>query len=186
MEISKHGYWENEIVYGGHYDDYILIPHLIAFLKKENAQSIVDLGCGNGYYVKEMRKAGLNADGFDGNPNTPTITGGVCGVLDLAEVKQLESCYDWVVSFEVGEHLPKQFEDSFMKNLDLNNKKGIILSWAVVGQGGTGHFNEQNNDYVKSKICEFGYLNDIKAENSLRNNSGLPWFKNTIMVFRKI
>jgi cyclopropane fatty-acyl-phospholipid synthase-like methyltransferase len=185
MQISEKGYWENETVYGGHYDDYILITHLISFLKNENAESIVDLGCGNGYYVKEMRKEGLNAYGFDGNPNTPAITGGVCGVLDLSTVKQFDPIYDWVVSFEVGEHLPKQFEDSFMQNLHLNNKKGIILSWAVVGQGGTGHFNEQNNDYVKTKICELGYMNDIKSENFLRKNSGLPWFKNTIMVFRK-
>lgn len=96
MQINTNGYWENEHVEGGHYDDYKLIPHLIEFLKNEKAESIVDLGCGNGYYVKEMRKAGLNADGFDGKPNTPTITGNICGVFDLSVQKQL-NMYDWVV-----------------------------------------------------------------------------------------
>ena len=184
MEINPKGFWENEIVKGGHYDDHVLIPNLIEFLKAENAKSIVDFGCGNGYYVNEMVKAGLNATGFDGNPNTPKITKGLCGVMDLSIVKQLDP-YDWVVSFEVGEHLPKEYEDSFITNLHLNNKKGIILSWAVKGQGGTGHVNEQNNDYIKAKICGLGYVNDSKTESFLRKNCGLYWFKNTIMVFRK-
>lgn len=185
MNINEHGFWENEVVYGGHYDDHVMIKHLISFLKNENATSIVDLGCGNGFYVKQMRLANLNADGFDGNPNTPSITDNVCGVMDLSIVKQFNEPYDWVVSFEVGEHLPKQFEDAFITNLHLNNKKGIILSWAVVGQGGTGHYNEQNNDYIKSKMSKLGYINDIESEKSFRSNCSLGWFKNTIMVFRR-
>ena len=183
MKINTKGFWEN--VDCGHVSDEKLIPSLIHFLKKENASTVVDLGCGNGYYVKEMRKEGINADGFDGNPNTPLITDNVCGILDLSVPKKLDNDYDWVVSFEVGEHLPKEYEDSFIKNLDLNNKKGIVLSWAIKGQGGTGHYNEQNNDYVKQKLCNLGYLNDLKSELILRQNSSLPWFKNTIMVFKR-
>ena len=183
--INEKGYWEDVVVCKGHYDDYLMIPHLINFLKNENAKSIVDLGCGNGYYVKQMKLADLNVSGFDGNPNTPSITGNVCGVMDLSEVKKFDEPYEWVISFEVGEHLPKEYEDAFIQNLHLNNTTGIILSWAVIGQGGDGHFNEQNNDYIKSKICNLGYSNDIQSENMLRENSGLPWFKNTIMVFRK-
>jgi cyclopropane fatty-acyl-phospholipid synthase-like methyltransferase len=94
--------------------------------------------------------------------------------------------FDWAMSLEVGEHLPQQFEDIFIYNLHNNNKRGIVLSWAIKGQGGHGHVNEQNTDYIKSKICDLGYLNDIKIENKLRQDSSLFWFKNTIMVFRKM
>ena len=89
------------------------------------------------------------------------------------------------MSLEVEEHLPKEFEDIFINNLDNNNNYGIVLSWAIKGQGGYGHYNEQNNDYIKEKIMKLGYINDIKAENILRKKSTLWWFKNTIMVFRK-
>jgi FkbM family methyltransferase len=89
------------------------------------------------------------------------------------------------MSLEVGEHLPAHFEDIFIQNLHNNNKYGIVLSWAVKGQGGHGHFNEQNNDYIKSKIGALGYIIDIENENKLRQDSTLHWFKNTIMVFRK-
>ena len=101
--------------------------------------------------------------------------------------KQFDEPFDLVMSLEVGEHLPPpQFEDIFMHNLHNNNKSCIILSLAIKGQGGDGHFNEQNTDYIKSKMCDLGYLNDIKSENKLRKDSSLWWFKNTIMVFRKI
>ena len=46
------------------------------------------------------------------------------------------------MSLEVGEHLPKEFEDIFINNLDNNNNYGIVLSWAIKGQGGYGHYNE--------------------------------------------
>ena len=71
-------------------------------------------------------------------------------------------------------------------NLHNNNENGIVLSWAVKGQCGDGHVNCQNNDYIKSKICKLGYINDIEAEQQLRKHSTLSWFKNTIMVFRQI
>ena len=185
MKINERGFWEDENVKGEHHDDKKLIKHLINFFKKENAKNIVDLGCGNGFYVKEMRKNGLSADGYDGNPNTPQMTDNVGQVLDLSIPKKIDVDYDWVLSLEVGEHLPKQFEESFITNLDINNTKGIVLSWAVEGQGGTGHFNERNNDYVKQKFKDLGYENDLENESLLRANSGLRWFKNTIMVFRK-
>ena len=90
-----------------------------------------------------------------------------------------------MISLEVGEHLPPQFEDIFLKNLDRHNSKGIILSWAIEGQGGFGHFNEKSNDYIKQKMHTLNYYNDLNAENTFRASAKLPHFKNTLMVFRK-
>lgn len=186
MSINKNGYWEGLEACSQHCYDSALGEGLTTFFKNEKVTSIVDLGCGMGNYVKHFQENNINASGFDGNPNTPELTKGLCSVLDLSVPKQFDEPYDWVMSLEVGEHLPPQFEDIFINNLHNNNKNGIILSWAIKGQGGHGHFNEQNCDYIKSKICNLGYLNDIKSENNLRNLSTLSWFKNTIMVFRKM
>ena len=38
-----------------------------------------------------------------------------------------------------------------VETVSQDGENGIILSWAVKRQGGHGHFNEQNNDYIKSK-----------------------------------
>ena len=139
-----------------------------------------------GKYVNNFIKNGINTRGFDGNPNTSEITNGICEVLDLSTNIIFDEPFSWVLSLEVGEHLPKKFEDTFINNLHFNNKDGIILSWAIKGQPGDGHVNCQNNNYIKNKICKLGYVNDKKMEHKLRKKAGVRWFKKTIMVFRKI
>ena len=187
MTIHKNGYWEGvgADVSGGHYYDNTLADLMVEFFKNENVTSLVDLGCGDGKYVENFKKNGINACGYDGNPDTPEYTNNRCGVLDLSQPYKFEQPFDWVMSLEVGEHLPPQFEDIFIENLHNNNKNGIILSWAVEGQGGHGHFNERNNDYVKAKFAKLGYVNDVEAENKMRAVASVGWFRNTVMVFRK-
>src|SRR5471030_400678 len=72
-------------------------------------KSVCDFGCGLGKYVAWLRTRGFECDGFDGNPNTNTLTGGMCRSLNLAEPVQLDNKYDAVICLEVGEHVPKQF-----------------------------------------------------------------------------
>ena len=84
-----------------------------------------------------------------------------------------------------AEHIPKQYERNFIRNLFRHCIHGIVLSWAIENQPGDGHFNCRNNDYVKKIFSNAGYSNDVEAEKALRASSTLPWFKNTIMVFRK-
>lgn len=185
MNIKENGIWEGlEIAHHHHHDSGLAIS-LTEFFKNENIKSVADFGCGMGTYVKTLQENNINASGFDGNPNTPQLTNNLCSVLDLSLPIQFNEIFDWVMSLEVGEHLPPKFEDIYMNNLHNNNKYGIILSWALKGQGGDGHVNEQNNDYIKTKMCNLGYVNDIDSENKIRNASRIWWFKNTVMVFRK-
>jgi cyclopropane fatty-acyl-phospholipid synthase-like methyltransferase len=184
--ISNKGYWIGTEASSQHCYDPRLSEALCEFFQRECAGGkIVDLGCGMGNYVKYFRSKSLNSDGFDGNPNTPTLTDGACGIRDLSEPFRFDEPYDWVMSLEVGEHLPKQFESTFIENLHNNNKHGILLSWAVVGQGGHGHVNERNNDYIRGRMSTLGYVSDEKAEAELRAAATLSWFKRTIMVFRR-
>ena len=128
----------------------------------------------------------FDCEGYDGNPATPVLSDGICGVMDLSAPFDLSKKFDWVLSLEVGEHLPKKFEKTFVENLDRHNTSGIVLSWAIPGQGGTGHFNEQNNGYVQQILIRLGYVPDRVVEQRLRKVASIRWFKNTIMVFRKI
>ena len=185
MSIHENGYWEGLEASSQHVYDSSLGGSLINFFKTENVKSVVDFGCGLGNYVQTFQENNINAIGFDGNPNTPELTNNLCKVLDLSVSIKFDEPFDWVMSLEVGEHLPSQFENTFIENLHNNNKYGIVLSWAIEGQGGHGHYNERNNDYIKSKICDLGYINDIESENNLRKDSTLHYFRNTIMVFRK-
>jgi hypothetical protein len=182
-EIHEHGFWLLEEP--GHVFDEPVAKAITEYLKKEDAKTCVDMGAGDGSYVKYFNACGIVTDGYDGNPHSPALSDNLVKVADLSQPVNLEKTYDWVLSLEVGEHIPAQYEAAFIDNLDRHNTKGIILSWAVEGQGGYGHFNCRNNDYIKKVMASHGYVNDVDAENAIRSVAVLSWFKNTIMVFRK-
>jgi len=142
------------------------------------------LGCGHGEYTRYLKYNRFDCSGFDGNPYTKNITGGLCDVLNLSEKIMMPSV-DCVISLEVGEHIPKEFESIFIDNLCNCSSKLLILSWAVEGQGGEGHVNCRNNDYIRGIFEGKNYLSLPEYEALLRQSSTLSWFKNTIMVFKK-
>ncbi len=168
-----------------HQFDKKLCKGLINFFKENKASSIADMGCGKGDYVKSFIQEGLKCDGYDGNPNTVNETNGLCKIIDLSKPFVLENKVEWILSLEVGEHIPKKYETTFIDNLNNNNTKGIVISWALPNQGGLGHFNEQPNIYIKNIFNNLNYINDINSENKLRNNVEYDYFSRTIMVFRK-
>jgi hypothetical protein len=69
----------------------------------------------------------------------------------------------------------------FLYNIKNLSRKGIVLSWAVRGQGGHGHINEQENAYVQELMK--GFKRNVKWEEKMRNNAVFPYFKNTIMIY---
>ncbi len=184
-DINKHGWWFN-VDEQDHKHDELLQESLLDFFKKENATSVVDFGCGRGYYAKFLNDNNIPTDCYDGSPDTKIKTNGMCDVLDLAIDFDLNKQYDWVLSLEVGEHIPEKYFDTFIKSLCKHSKEGIVLSWAIKDQDGLGHVNCRPNEYIKNKFAELGYANDSDAENKLRKNTTHEWFHNTIMVFRKI
>ncbi len=143
---------------------------------------MADLGAGSGAYVAALNAAGIVCRGFDGNPKTADIPD--CEVADLSLPLDLGK-FDWVLSLEVGEHIPAEYESTFLHNLDRHNNEGIALSWAVPGRPGRGHVNCRDNGYIKARLADLGYSNDLAAESTLRNQSELWWFRNTLMVFRR-
>lgn len=183
--IHPNGFWLGNESVKHHQVDIPLAMGLVDFFKKEKIKLVADFGCGKGSYVKALQRSGIESVGYDGHPESSILFGDHVKTLDLSQPIDLQQKFDWVISLEVGEHIPKQFEHQFLNNLHHHNTQGIILSWAVKGQGGFGHVNEQDNDYIKKIMKTYDYYNDVVVERNLRWCSELPWFKDTIMVFRK-
>jgi hypothetical protein len=171
-----------------HKTDIGLLSFLLNFFVREKA-TIYDLGCGAGAYSKAFRAAGLDIECYDGSPHAEKMSDGLCSTRDLAYPVDLEP-RDWVLSLEVGEHVPKDFEKVFIDNVTKLANKGMILSWAVPGQDGFGHYNCQPNDYIISEVQSRGFTHDADLQEQLRDNiranKGFWYFENTLMAFRKI
>lgn len=168
----------------GHFFDEELAESISDVLRQEGVHSVYDLGCGHGEYTRYLKNNNFDCSGFDGNPYTNLITSGLCNTLNLAQEVDLPRV-DAVVCLEVGEHIPKKFEETLINNLSKSASDILVLSWAVEGQIGEGHVNCRNNDYIKQVFESKGFKNLPDYETKLRQESTLSWFKNTIMVFKK-
>jgi len=186
VNINKRGFWEDPISkHSRHVHDHTLNTEIIKLLKDLNVTSILDLGCGPGLYSKNFIENGFDCKCYDGNPYTEEDTNGRCQVLDLATLVELNRKFDCVLSLEVGEHIPNQYEDIFIQNITNHCSNIIILSWAIPGQSGDGHVNCQRNDYIEVLLKNKNFLRNLELEKSLRKSAKRRWFKNTLMVFEK-
>jgi len=181
-EISHTGAWMTKNS-EGHVHDHRLCEELKLFLKNK---SVLDMGCGMGDYTRSLSETCSIVKGVDGNPNTPMLTNGLCTVQDFTEDFDMGQ-FDWVMCLEVGEHIPANYQQTLINNIVKHSKEGVILSWAIPGQGGDGHVNCLKNEDVIEIMKNESFAFDEQATNRLRKSvSNAFWFLNTILVFNKV
>lgn len=196
---NEHGgwYYSKKLISTQHVAfDKIFGQALVNYLGKTK---IYDIGAGVGQFKVFSTNSEVTVISFDGGNNIESLENTqvpirndpnfiipkVCWIDASIPVNKLEPL-DWVLSLEVGEHIPKSGESIFLDNLVKLSKIGVILSWAVKGQGGYHHVNTQNNDYIIKEMVKRGLKYDFHQSQLFRSSvSELKWLKNTIMVFKK-
>jgi len=163
-----------------------MVKVLKQFIKDENITSINDFGAGIGQYGSEIIPAfpHMHFNAYDGAGNVEEYTKGKVKFFDLTMPFAFPKA-DWVLSLEVGEHIPTKFEAMVIRNLHAHNCKGVILSWAILGQFGHGHINNHSNKYLELVFNKLGYTNDVEIANKLRESATHRWFQKSVMVFRR-
>jgi len=184
FSIKGNGAWVGESSAQYHMHDSPFSKALVEFYTSRGVQNVGDFGCGLGLYVRDLRDAGLRAGGFDGNPDTVEITAGRCQQLDLSRSVDFGVYWDWVMSLEVAEHIPPEFEDAFVANLVRHTCWGLVLSWG--NQAGEGHVNVKPREQVEAKFAALGFRSLADAGEKLRRSARLPWFQNTVLVLERI
>jgi hypothetical protein len=185
--IHETGYWNKENAPMWHAHSQELNDWIINFLTPYKSDYIIDFGCGMGTYLKNLHENNFEKlMGLEGDP-VKTDYDFEIKSQNLAEDFDL-NLKGVVISLEVGEHIPKQYQDVFLNNIEKHCDNILIMSWAVRGQGGVGHFNEMNNDEIIPEIEKRGFmLLNEETENARQSiKSDCFYFQNTLLVFKKI
>lgn len=163
-----------------------LIDFFRQFQGQKKNVSIVDLGAGLGHYAKALRDVGFHVECYDGFARESEITKGLCGTLDLSKPITIGTS-DWALCLEVGEHVPKPYEATFLDNIARVAAEGVILSWAVPGQSGKGHVNNRPTEYIVDQMRSRHFSLDAEKTRFLREKDYGKniQFKN-IMVFLRV
>lgn len=165
-------------------------PAIVSFLAtrlRAPGSSLNDFGAGVGIYGLELLRLLPNVSyrGYDGAGDSRQATGGFVAFADLTFTNLSLPRADWLLSLEVGEHVPLQKEGAYVRNLHAHNCRGLVLSWGIVGQPGHHHVNTHRGGYVVSTFEGLGYVFNRADTMRLRGSALLAWFRKSIYVFER-
>lgn len=146
-------------------------------------QSVIDAGCGQGRYLRELRLSYVDVDGFDGNPYTPPMTGGRAFVHDLTTSVDPSWRRDNVLCLEVAEHIPRPFETQVLDHLTQMAAFRLVLSWAQPEHDGRGHVNGRTNEEVIELLEARRWRYNDHERKTLCQACAVDYFQQNLMVF---
>jgi SAM-dependent methyltransferase len=179
-QINQNGIFTPEQAKSEHKTSFKLARKLTKVLPAN--KMVIDFGCGTGEYIKRLANVRFKVKGYEGQP-LPDAPNFIKKQDITKPIKNLPK--GSVLCLEVMEHIPAKLESAVLKNIDRACTGRLVLSWGVVGQGGCGHVNEQNSNYVIPTIEALGFELNRALSEELRAVAGveLSWFGNSIYVF---
>ncbi len=135
----------------------VVVPMVLGLYRP---RSVVDVGCGQGYWLSAFCDAGIHdVMGLDGDYVDRArlrFPADRFRPTELASPPAVDRTFDLAVSVEVAEHLPpsasERFAD-FMASL----APVLLFSAAIPGQHGTAHTNPRWHRYWKDAYAARGY-----------------------------
>lgn len=161
-----------------------------AFDELGQPESLLDVGCGaDGVLVQWAQRVGIDAYGVDiGLPIG--YDGGNLARVDLCQPLDLGRTFQWVLCWEVAEHLPAAVAETLTQTLATHLAPGgrLIFTAARPGQSGPGHINCQPASYWTLKCAEIGLMLADEPTAQLRQAwmqcaPRTPWYGRNVMVF---
>ena len=171
-----------------------IVPLLCDELRLEPGDTVIDVGCGEGWWAETFAEHGLDVIGVDGAYVQSSPLGDRFIPHDLSGPlpPHLHGRFDVAVSLEVAEHLPPARAAGFIDDLTALAPI-VVFSAAIPGQGGTGHINEQWPSYWADLFAAHGYCvsgalrfviwDDTDIENWYRQNLLVAVDQNRVWQF---
>lgn len=160
-----------------------LVPRILKWFPGE---SVVDVGCGAGYWTREYGLAGCEILGIDGaqvRRDQLLFPPEKFQVRDLNQPLRLDRTFDIAQCLEVAEHLKPGRAESLIADL-CHLAPVVLFSAAVPGQGGTHHINEQWQGYWIDLFSRNNYTKlDCFRSNFWNNECIAWWYRQNLFAF---
>lgn len=158
-----------------------LVPILMEQL--EWPGTVLDVGCGEGWWAHEFAKHDCAVTGIDGGWHGEHLLEERFIPHNLADPINLDKKFDTVVCLEVAEHLRPPRARSFIADLCNLAHSYVVFSAAIPGQGGTGHLNEQWPDYWARLFNERGFAVNSDFRFTIWDDDRIEnWYRQNLMI----
>jgi SAM-dependent methyltransferase len=126
--------------------------------------TVIDVGCSSGVYLVPFKARGVEIYGIDGSPGAGyQLALAEFELVDLRNPWTPAKRYDLALCIEVAEHLQPIHAETLVATLSRCADK-IYFSAARAGQGGEGHYNEQDRGYWLEMFGRYGYARHAASD----------------------
>lgn len=151
-------------------------------------ESVIDLGCGLGFFLKACKARGALIKGVDGDwvaPGDSVIPKSARQTADLNQPYKARRRYDLAATIEVAEHLKPERSESLVDDLCALSDV-VLFSAGIPDQGGHGHINLRFQGEWAEMFEARGYLCYDPIRRRLAEYSrALPWLVQNVLLYVK-
>ena len=171
-----------------HWQNFFLdAPPFRYLAQKHRPESVLDVGCGTGLYLRLMQHDGvkdvLGIDGLD--LDATALDAGTYRKTDLQQPCDAGRQFDLVFCLEVAEHISPDAMPVLLDTIENHARDLIVFSMAEPGQPGNGHINCRTMEEVLALWKARGWTPDLVETLGVRALSTMAWFRRNIVVLRK-
>ena len=168
--------WRDAVRSGAQSSAAALVPTLV---DEFHPTTVIDVGCGEGWFVKAFENGDVQATGVDGS----WVDG--AGHVDLTKPPYPDlGPYDLALCLEVAEHVHKAHAAALVEWLT-RSAPLVVFSAAIPGQGGTGHVNEQWPAFWSDLFALNGYGCDDRLRWQVWDDDRIcPWYRQNLFTAR--
>jgi SAM-dependent methyltransferase len=164
-----------------------IVPYVVSLI---GCKSVVDVGCGQGYWLAAFREAGVDdIQGFDGDyvaKEKLAIPPEAFTPCDLNRPLEVTRRFDLAMSLEVAEHLRPEVSGAFVDSLTALSP-AVLFSASLPFQDGTHHVNEEWIEFWVDMFKQRGYLAIDCLRPRFWNDSRVEWWyaQNAVLYIEK-
>jgi hypothetical protein len=148
---------------------YLDLPPFRHIGERYRPNSVLDIGCGPGGYLKFFETLGAQR------------TVGVDG-FEIGSPLQLDESFSLLICTEVIDHLAAALEDVVLDNIVAHARERIIFSGADVGQPGLGKVNCRPITYWLERFWARGWMPDLLDTYAVRSLATFSWLQRNLVV----
>lgn len=159
-------------------------------LETFSPQSVADIGCGEGLFLRTLAEQGVKVIGCDISeaairlaPDTFTVF-----QADATKPIRFNHRFDVCICVEIAEHIPNRYSKTLVQNVTSASDVAFFTA-APPWQGGVGHINEQPAEFWVRLFAEEGYELDQATTDTLKQRmkeaNVVFWLPQNLMIFRK-
>jgi SAM-dependent methyltransferase len=159
---------------------------LPALFPDQKPYSLLDVGCGNGTWLKTALEFGIpevfGVDGVEVTSEELHVDRDLIKIQDLRKPWDLNKKFDVVICLEVAEHLDSNHAETLIASL-VKHGTTIYFSAACPGQPGQHHVNCQWPEYWQNLFNEYGYVCEDTLRWKIWDDFRIePWYRQNLFV----